>query len=116
MKNTRGLKVQAIIISVDSGNLRFSELNFIDVVQLQELRGSTNLTNVDYITIENQKEIFYLGGTVLTDDIEGKVVEVDGNNTVFAIMVVPDDGRTIVLDQLGKGDSKVLIPPVRPPV
>lgn len=93
MRNTSGLKVQAIIISVDSGNLRFRKLSFIDTTQFEEIGGGTNITNHEYFTIENQKEVFYLGGTKLTKDLEFEVEEVDASPTVFAVMVVPDDGR-----------------------
>ena len=106
---TGGLFVQAIIISVDNGDIRISDMNFVKMRAFMQRSGAANITQRQFITVQNQYVFPFLNGIVLRDDIEMTLTENGGlEATELSIMVIP--ARRDAMTQFSKPLDTTKIP------
>ena len=89
LPNTGGLFTQAIIINVDNGDIQISNMNFVKIKRFRQMDGTVNLTQRQFVTVQNQYVFSFFHGIVLVDDIELTLFENSGVATEVSISVIP---------------------------
>lgn len=89
LKNTAGLLVQSLIISVDDGDIQISQMNFVKQRPITQMDGTTNVTVRNYKTVQNQVVYDFYRGIRLQEDIMMTLFENGSADTEFSIMAIP---------------------------
>lgn len=113
LPGTMGLFIQAIVISVDNGDIQITDINFVKKRGFRQFDGTVNIVEAGYMTVQNMLPFDFYRGIILNEDIGMTMFDNSGVNTDFSIILIP--ARRDAFPFVGKATRVPLTPVAIPP-